>query len=730
MRRVVSVLMAAGAAATWPDAAWAQSALVLRADSLAGRGDTLRALVMLGEAVHSDGHDAAAWYRRGLLAWRLSRKGRGDSRTPWKSDGDLRGVADSSLRLATAYAPDSARYLVDFGRFLLASDWALTRGKADQYFERALAIARRTGDRAAAADALDQLGMSYWRRYDDIADRNIYSATLRDPKDSSLINDAQSFLYFLDNLQKRAASQRMSGEYEYLKATGYFADALRADPSHERALRHTFMALADRQRWEEMRHIAHARLRARPDDVWGWLGRALSSHRLRDDRDAALAFDSALAHMARADQRRFTRLSRLLSPEDSAAFAATPEGTAAAQERLYWLSADPMWLTPGNERRVEFLSRVTYAELRWTVDEYNLHGADTDRGEVYVRYGPPAAVISFPADPLREAEMRLRLLWWYRPGVAFLFRALPGYGLAAFADDDARLMRDLRRKVPVDWTPLLPERAPDSIGVRLARFRAAGDSTDVLIAAALPLERMLRDVDLRRGALRVDLQLFDGSARPIVHDSSRAVIDFAAARAVPRTRSWRARVAPGSFLFRVEALQPDAMHAARGGSLVGTERPTGFGLSDVVLADSVSPAEGSAAERWSDFVIAPNVGAVPRGRRLALLWETYGLATAGGVSRYRVSIALTRAPGGGGVARRLAAAIIGGVRSAVGRSARGDDRIVLAYDREVPARPAVADYLTLDLAEAPAGRYALSVEVVDLVTSKRVTRETAVTIVE
>jgi hypothetical protein len=179
----------------------------------------------------------------------------------------------------------------------------------------------------------------------------------------------------------------------------------------------------------------------------------------------------------------------------------------------------------------------------------------------------------------------------------------------------------------------------------------------------------------------------------------------------------------------VEALQPDAMRAARGGSLVGVERPEGFGLSDVVLADSVSPSAGTAGERWSDFTITPNVGAVTHARRLALLWETYGLAGDAGSSRYRVSIALTRAPGGS-AARRIAAAIVGGARSAVGMSARGDDRVVLSYQREVPTRPAVADYLTLDLGDAPAGRYRLSVEVVDLVTGQRATRETAVTVLE
>ena len=46
-------------------------------------------------------------------------------------------------------------------------------------------------------------------------------------------------------------------------------------------------------------------------------------------------------------------------------------------------------LTNENEYRLEFLARVVFADFRWTDDDLNLRGADSDRGDIYVRYGPP-----------------------------------------------------------------------------------------------------------------------------------------------------------------------------------------------------------------------------------------------------------------------------------------------------------------------------------------------------
>ena len=91
------------------------------ADSIAAGGDTTRAYALLDSALHRNKRDGAAWHEFGLLNWNLAKSKRnggyiGDQRVVrW-----LRG-ADTALRLATQFAPDSARYWLTLGKFNLTS---------------------------------------------------------------------------------------------------------------------------------------------------------------------------------------------------------------------------------------------------------------------------------------------------------------------------------------------------------------------------------------------------------------------------------------------------------------------------------------------------------------------------------------------------------------------------------------------------------------------------------
>ena len=78
----------------------------------------------------------------------------------------------------------------------------------------------------------------------------------------------------------------------------------------------------------------------------------------------------------------------------------------------------------------------------------------------------------------------------------------------------------------------------------------------------------------------------------------------------------------------------------------------------------------------------------------------------------------------------MAVRVVGGVAGAVGQTNKGKGKVTLRYDRNIPATDAAVDYLTVDLGEAPLGRYTLRVDITDIVTVKRVSRERPVTIVE
>jgi hypothetical protein len=70
------------------------------------------------------------------------------------------------------------------------------------------------------------------------------------------------------------------------------------------------------------------------------------------------------------------------------------------------------------------------------------------------------------------------------------------------------------------------------------------------------------------------------------------------------------------------------------------------------------------------------------------------------------------------------------VRSAIGVSGSGSDRISLTFPRQAPARAVAVDYVTLDLGDATPGNYLVDVDITDLATHRHITRERPLTIVE
>lgn len=717
--RIAFVAVLLAAAAFPADAQARRQQLLLRADSLAAAGDSLSALRVLEGALRADRRDAATWHRRGMIAWAIVKPRRSGTFMSRVEDIRMVAMADSSLRLAAMLAPDSARYAIDLGRFLLNSDLVTLRWSAMEHFESALAAARRTLDSLAIAEAADEIGMIYWRRYENVADRYMVPAGFPSPNLEAYLGDPRGMQNFMENFPQRT-TRELSGEADYLRAVDFFRESLRANPHHGRALRHVFMALAERRNWEELLHAAEVRIAVAPWDPQPWLARGLASHRLGLDAEASAAFDSALANLAPEEVERYTRVARIVRQSDSTRLAGLTDDERRVTDRLYWMMSDPLWLTPGNEHRLEFLSRVAFADIRWTAEDLSLRGADTDRGAIHIRYGPPAVVMGFaPQNGVAS------VLWYYTGSLYFAFRSPPSFGSATFLGNYADYAARIRERLPVAYDNVPVSRAIDSIPVQIVRFRA-GDSTDVFVAAEVPVGRMMRGLDLQRAAVDVAFQAFDRAGQRLVRDSSRTFLEDEGPNGV-RTRAWRRRVVAGPMIYRIEALQPDGMRGARALGQTSVAAESGFGVSDLMLAEHVAPRNEDAA-RWSDFTIVPSAGRLRRGQPLALLWESYGLTSADGNAHYRVGITLERERGSG--IGRIAARIVSGIAGAAGRSASGDDRVTLSFDRQVRARDAIVDYFALDARGVPPGRYVVTIRITDLATNLTATRRTALAVID
>ncbi len=720
--------------------------IALLADSIAARGDSARAYALLDSALHVNRLDAAAWHQFGLLSWNMAKAKRDANYM-----GDQRAIrllrtADSALRLATQFAPDSARYWLALGRFNLTSGVSTMRFAASGQVGSALTAARKVGDTLLLAAASDEVGMAVWRRYEGIANRALGADGQRIQLSTfNNWNRARANDYVNSIVHKILPP---TGERDYLESLEHFREAVQADPTNLRYSRHLFMAYGERGRWNEMLDLANRRARAYPLDFQAQLARALALHRLNNDKLAQTAFDSAAALMDDGDRARLSRFTRILRPKpakdangaigDTLSFAKLPPAQQRGLEEMYWFMSDPLSLTAENEFRIEFLARVTWSDFRWTNDDSGLLGADTDRGDIHVRYGPPDLEITVSGSPDVQQEVDgegnvrqqsnqaggTTLVWGYNNGLVFFFNQPPGFGTARFALSDRDNVDQIKNAVPVSWANIPISRLLDTIPIRIARFRASGDSTDAVIAARIPLDSLVRGLDLTSAPVDVDIRVYDQFVRVKGVESTQQSVRPDSVQA-PLAREWRKRLGPGINVVRVEALQADSKRAARAMSRLNPEPATGFGMSDILLGDK-PVVDGAAPKRWSDVRMRPDVGRFASGASIGLLWEMYDLAPRDGSNKYRVSIVVERSDRS--AVGSFAARLVDGLGRTLGRAERSRDKLTIAFDRSAAAASTLVEMLSLDLSDASAGSYQLRVEIADIISGKKTSQRAEFTI--
>jgi GWxTD domain-containing protein len=102
--------------------------------------------------------------------------------------------------------------------------------------------------------------------------------------------------------------------------------------------------------------------------------------------------------------------------------------SAAAEARdsafeAFWRGRDPTPGTARNEARDDFYQRVEQANRQYSLGVRP--GWRTDRGRIYIKYGPPDEVERHPFEPDYQAY---EIWYYYNDGVRFLFMDVHGFG--------------------------------------------------------------------------------------------------------------------------------------------------------------------------------------------------------------------------------------------------------------------------------------------------------------
>ena len=704
----------------------AADSLIALALDHARAGDTTAALKALERATKVAPEYAPAFYQRGMLLSRTTTLG--------MSDVLRRRTASQQLKRALDLDVNNPFYLMELGRLRLKTPFL--RLDAERLFNRALRAAQERRNPAVLAEIHWELGQIHERRFASTANRRMITSAAGRFDPSVAIAD---WHYTADFLAQGSHPVPEAGELDFRKAEDHYRAALVADPSHEGAAVGLLGMLYEAARFEEMQQTASALLVTQPRSARLRLALGLALHRLDRDVDAEPAFESALALMSAADRRDMTSLETILREDDARSYRRAADGSRLATDSLYWDVQDPLALTRVNEARVEFLSRVAFADLRFSSHEFGTKGWKTDRGITHIRYGPAPVIATFAPETQEvegsDALARVTTVWWYPDSkLRFVFVGPPAMNHAIFAGEFRSYAENARHIAPVSFDNLAPRLRVDSVPVQVARFRAdsLSSAVDVAFFADVPTREMLRDVDVTTGSLETALFVSDG-ARARVAAERDSVTVRADAREPRLSRSWRRVLPPGSYLYRVEARENASGRSARGRANFDVESfaPGTLAASDVLIARRVVPRAAAAEPRGrGDFLIVPNAAMrFAPGDTIFLYWETYGLtpdSTNAGRMRIEIGLRLREVDRG----REFTARVLGGFADAVGLSEKGEDRVALRYDRSVTidSSDRVPNYLALALGEAPYGTYDLELTVTDLTTGRATTRTRTITV--
>ncbi|MFW6201441.1 MAG: hypothetical protein ACOC8B_02615, partial [Gemmatimonadota bacterium] len=220
------------------------------------------------------------------------------------------------------------------------------------------------------------------------------------------------------------------------------------------------------------------------DTTTALLFEGFALHAAARDTAAEARFDAALRRMSPKERRRYERIDVLLRSDEREVYEALDEAERSEYERAFWRVADPLYLTPGNERRAAHFARHVWARLlSATPHVRGVQRWGDDLEELTLRYGIP---VQHARVLYRTTAMRGTLLvsWYDTARLAFAPHALRGIGVPV----TPRIDGEWRLEDPAAATQFaliafrrvdrlehrvarLPDRDPDSVRIRFdARF--------------------------------------------------------------------------------------------------------------------------------------------------------------------------------------------------------------------------------------------------------------------
>lgn len=366
------------------------------------------------------------------------------------------------------------------------------------------------------------------------------------------------------------------------------------------------------------------------DSVWGPLLLGFALHAATEDSAAERYFDEGLSRLPEEERRQILDLEWILSSSDRDIYSESESGRESL-ERLFWRHADPLYLTPGNERRAEHIARHVWSRiLSMTPRVREMLRWGDDLEQLTVRYGVPAARTRTWGTVYREGS----LVDHFEPGQL------------AFAQPDLFELGPAPAPPPgIEW-PLAAERSRSGYAPRTVRRLSELDHQ--ITRFPLPDGRRVLRADGRlvldsaaSGAASVVAALYVRAVGDL--ETLGEVLDTVAAAGDTVHFALEADLPEEAGLYSFEVLEPGSRLAARARYAMDADSISGaFAVSDPLLARPW-PADSAPAGR-RDARLRPHARLIfEEGDDVGLYAEVTGLQAVAGERRYGVDLSIREA---------------------------------------------------------------------------------------
>jgi hypothetical protein len=440
------------------------------------------------------------------------------------------------------------------------------------------------------------------------------------------------------------------------------------------------------------------------DTAWGPFLEGYALHAAGEDTLAEVRFDEALARLPHGERRRLERVSELLSPKEQGIYGRLKEAEQRAYEEALWRLADPLYLTPGNERRAEHLARHVWSRLLGVAPVVSRmsHWGD-DLEQLTLRYGVPTSRERLLGWMWSLQSSESMIEYYDREQLAYVPETLRSEGFPPTPPPGEKWPLDNTRARsgyhPSTFRRLVP------LDHQLTRF-PSGASVVLRLDGALPPDSLSRGGE----SFQSGLFLLDESYRPT--GERRGAARLAGDTALV---SYETTLSPGHYVYSLEVLEEETRLAGRARYAVELPHllPDGLALSDPLVAYPYGSAPLPAGRQ--DGRLRPRASlTLSPGDTIGLYAEAHNLhAGSDRMAHYQVELRV-----GAAAEPSVLARAVGWLGRKLGL-AKPEATPRLAWEGEAPARAAAVLAVDLPLQDLKPGLYAIELTVSDLVGRQR-----------